>query len=84
VDRPGQSPAVVIPMIDETTIFISAVFELVGLNKGGNSIGLPMISMGLLWLSCQLARLRAIFVLPSIVTHVWQRLSSRRESAQLH
>jgi hypothetical protein len=44
-------------MISETTIFISAVFELVGLNKGGNDIGLPMISMCLLWLSWPLVRL---------------------------
>ena len=51
-------------MISETTIFISAVFELVGLNKGGNSVGLPMISMGLLWLSWKLVRLGQVLRCP--------------------
>jgi hypothetical protein len=44
-------------MNNETTIFISVLFELVGLNKGRDSVGLSMISTGLLWLSWQLMRL---------------------------
>jgi hypothetical protein len=51
-------------MISETTIFISAVFELLGLNKRGNSIALPMISMGFLWLSWQLVRLGQVLRYP--------------------
>jgi hypothetical protein len=73
VDSLVQSLVLVISMNSETTIFISAVFELLGLNKGGNSTGLPMISMGLLWLSWQLVRLGQVLRYP-LSSHRFRKL----------
>jgi uncharacterized protein len=57
-------------MIDETTIFIAAVFALAGLTKGIVGLGLPTISMGLLAVVMTPVEAAAILVLPSFVTNV--------------
>lgn len=62
-------------MIDETTIFIAAVFALAGLTKGIIGLGLPTISMGLLATVMPPVEAAAILVLPSFVTNVWQMVA---------
>jgi uncharacterized protein len=62
-------------MIDETTIFIAAVFALAGLTKGIIGLGLPTISMGLLAIVMAPVEAAAILVLPSFITNVWQMVA---------
>jgi uncharacterized membrane protein YfcA len=62
-------------MIDETTIFIAAVFALAGMTKGIIGLGLPTLSMGLLAVIMAPVEAAAILVLPSFATNVWQMVA---------
>lgn len=62
-------------MIDQSTLFIAAVFVLAGLTKGVIGLGLPTISMGLLALVMPPVHAAALLALPSFVTNVWQMVS---------
>jgi uncharacterized membrane protein YfcA len=59
-------------MLDQTLIFIAAVFVVAGLTKGVIGLGLPTISMGLLALVMPPVQAAALLALPSFVTNVWQ------------
>jgi len=62
-------------MIDQTIIFISAVFVLAGFVKGVIGLGLPTVAMGLLAITMPPVEAAAILVLPSFVTNAWQMLA---------
>jgi uncharacterized protein len=62
-------------MIDQTLMFVAAVFVIAGLTKGVIGLGLPTISMGLLALVMPPVQAAALLALPSLVTNVWQMVS---------
>jgi uncharacterized membrane protein YfcA len=60
--------------VDSTSILaaIAGAFLLAGFVKGVIGLGLPTVSIGLLGLVMTPAQAAAIFVVPSLVTNVWQ------------
>ena len=65
-------------MLNETLIYIVAVFVLAGAIKGIIGLGLPTISMGLLAVVVPPVEAAAILILPSFITNVWQMLAGPR------
>ncbi|MGD9805346.1 MAG: sulfite exporter TauE/SafE family protein [Hyphomicrobiaceae bacterium] len=62
-------------MIDQTFIFVCAVFIAAGFVKGVIGLGLPTISMGLLAIVMPPVQAAALLLLPSFITNVWQMIA---------
>jgi uncharacterized membrane protein YfcA len=59
-------------MLDETLLFVGAVFFLAGFVKGVIGLGLPTIAMGLLAIVMPPVEAAGILILPSLLTNAWQ------------
>jgi uncharacterized membrane protein YfcA len=62
-------------MLDETLLFVSAVFFLAGFVKGVIGLGLPTIAMGLLAVVMPPVEAAGLLILPSLVTNAWQMIA---------
>src|SRR3984893_1763368 len=59
-------------MLDPLLLFIAAAFLLAGFVKGVIGLGLPTVSMGLLAVPMPAVHPLAIFIIPAILTNIWQ------------
>lgn len=62
-------------MLDQSLIFVGAVFTLAGFAKGAIGLGLPTIAMGLLAIRMPPLEAAGILLLPSLITNLWQMLA---------
>src|SRR3954463_16369548 len=72
-------------MFDVTTVIVvSGAFFIAGAVKGVIGLGLPMVSLGLLTVALDLQTARALLVVPSLVTNLWQSVVGGNAKVILH